>query len=236
VDRITRKELKSDKFALEVGHTVEYVAEHRKSIIRYSVIGGAALVLVLSFLAWRRHTTAAREQAFNSAIEIVNAPIGPPSGNLMRTFPTEEARNKAAVAAFSDLAARYAGTTEGTAAEYYLGAIAADQGKMAEAQKYLKEAADSGEANYASLAKLSLAEVYQSEGKSQEGEQVLRDLIAHPTDFVSKDQATLALAGLISQNRPNEAIKMLDPLKSVSGTIGQTAVSMIAQISTAMQK
>jgi predicted negative regulator of RcsB-dependent stress response len=236
VDRITRKELKSDKFALEVGHTVEYVSGHRKAVIRYSVIGGAVLVLILSFLAWRRHTTAAREQAFNAAIDIMNAPVGSSSGDLTRTFPTEEARNQAAVAAFSDLAARYAGTTEGTAAEYYLGAIAADQGKMAEAEKHLKEAADSGEANYASLAKLALAEVYQSEGKSQDGERVLRDLIAHPTVFVSKDQATLALAGLISQNRPNEAIKMLDPLKTVNGTVGQTAISMIAQIAAGMQK
>jgi tetratricopeptide (TPR) repeat protein len=235
VDRTTRKELKSDKFALEVGHTVEYVAEHRQAVIRYSVIGGIVLVLALSFFAWRRHERNERIQAFNSAIEIVNAPIGP-SGGLVPTYPSAEARTKAAVAAFSDIAAKYSGTSQGTAAQYLLGAMAADQGKMAEAQKYLKEAADSGEANYASLAKLSLAEVYQSEGKNQQAEQVLRDLIAHPTDFVSKDQATLALASLIASNRPSEALKLLDPLKTASGAVGQSALTLMGQISTATRK
>lgn len=235
MDRITRKELKSDKFALEVEHTVEYMAEHRKAVIRYSVIGVAVLVLVLSLFAYRRHTRNARAEALNSAMEIANAQIGPPAGDLVKTYPTEEARTKAAAAAFSDLAARYSGSNEGTAAQFYLGAMAADQGKMADAEKYLKEAAD-GEANYGSLAKLSLAEVYKSEGKNQEAEQVLRGLIEKPTDFVSKDRATLALAELIAQNRPNEAIKLLDSIKNASGAVGQTALTMLGQISTAARK
>ena len=33
--RITRKELKTDKFALEVEHTVNFFEEHQKEIIRY---------------------------------------------------------------------------------------------------------------------------------------------------------------------------------------------------------
>lgn len=236
MDRITRKELKSDKFALEVGHTVEYVSEHRKAVIRYSVIGVAVLALVLGLFAYRRHTRAAREQALNSAMEIANAQIGPSAGDVIKTFPTEDARTKAAVAAFGDVAARYSGSVEGTAAQYYLGAMAADQGKMPEAEKYLKEAADSGESNFASLAKLSLAEVYKGEGKNQEAEQVLRGLVAKPTDFVSKDQATLALAQLIAQNRPNEAMKLLDSLQNANGAVAQVALTMMGQISAGMRK
>ena len=37
--RITRKDLKTDKFALEVGHTVDFFEEHRREVVRY----GAAL-------------------------------------------------------------------------------------------------------------------------------------------------------------------------------------------------
>ena len=40
MSRITRKELKTDKFALEIGHTVTFFEEHRQEIIRY---GGVAL-------------------------------------------------------------------------------------------------------------------------------------------------------------------------------------------------
>ena len=41
--RITRKELKTDKFALEVGHTVDFFEEHHTEIVRY---GAAALVVI----------------------------------------------------------------------------------------------------------------------------------------------------------------------------------------------
>ena len=37
VARITRKELKSDKFALEVEHTVTFFEEHQKELIRYAL-------------------------------------------------------------------------------------------------------------------------------------------------------------------------------------------------------
>ena len=53
--RITRKELKTDRFALEVGHTVDFLEEHRGLILR---IGGAALVVILlvaGIVYYRRH-------------------------------------------------------------------------------------------------------------------------------------------------------------------------------------
>ena len=50
VDRVTRKELKADRFAQEVGHTVEYVSEHRKQVIRYGTIAAAVLVVVIGVI------------------------------------------------------------------------------------------------------------------------------------------------------------------------------------------
>ena len=44
--RITRKELKSDKFALEVGQTVSFFEEHRQEILRYGAIALGVAVLV----------------------------------------------------------------------------------------------------------------------------------------------------------------------------------------------
>ena len=37
MSRITRKELKTDKFALEVEHTVSLFEQHRQEIIRYGI-------------------------------------------------------------------------------------------------------------------------------------------------------------------------------------------------------
>ena len=46
--RITRKELKADKFAVEVEHTVDYVAHHRAQVIRYGVVGVVVVALAVA--------------------------------------------------------------------------------------------------------------------------------------------------------------------------------------------
>ena len=72
--RITRKELKTDKFALEIEHTVTLFEEHRKEIIRYGGAGLAVALAVLGFVLYSGHQHAVREQALAKAIEIQHAP------------------------------------------------------------------------------------------------------------------------------------------------------------------
>jgi len=72
-----------------------------------------------------------------------------------------------------------------------MGAVKADQGKLAEAEKLFQEVAQKGDQKYASLAKFSLAQLYFGDGRADLGEKTFRDLIDHPTLFVSKEQATL---------------------------------------------
>jgi predicted negative regulator of RcsB-dependent stress response len=231
VDRITRKELKQDKFALEVGQTVEFFTEHRRQAIQW---GAAALVVVLvvaGFFLWRSRQRKAREIALNVAVEIWQAPIGPQQGDPQaRTFATQQDKDKAAIAAFSEVAAKYSGSREGTIAQYYLGAIAADQGKLAASEAALKEVIDSGDANYASLAKLSLADVYKAEGKQADGEKLLRSIIAKPTVFVSKEQATLALAKYLASSNPEEARKLLLPLRTERPAISRAAITELGSL------
>jgi hypothetical protein len=38
VDRITRSKLKTDRFAVEVEHSVEYVSEHKKQVAQYGAL------------------------------------------------------------------------------------------------------------------------------------------------------------------------------------------------------
>jgi predicted negative regulator of RcsB-dependent stress response len=225
VDRITRKELKQDKFAVEVTHTVGYLAEHRTQAIRYGIAGLVVVALVVGFFTWRSHERAARRDALTAALEVRQAPVGPSRGDsLVRTFPTEQDKNKAQIAAFSDVAAKYPGTDEGSVAQYYLGTIAAEQGNLAGAAKAFQEVADSGSANYASMAKLSLAEIYKAQGKAADGEKLIRSVMDKPTEFVSKEQATIALARYLASSNPAEARKLLTPLQSVQ----RNAVSRIA--------
>src|SRR5262249_9446922 len=134
-----------------------------------------------------------------------------------RSFPTQEAKDQAALQSFSDVQSKYSGTTEGEIAQYYLGSIQADQGKMAEAEKSFKAVAEKGNERYASLAKLALAQIYFSDGRDAQGEAVLKDLSDHPTEFVSKDQASLTLARYLAVKKPAEARKLLDTLRAHPG-------------------
>ena len=108
--------------------------------------------------------------------------------------------------------------------------ILANQGKLADAEKNLQQASGTGDAKYASLAKLALAEVYFSQGKIEPGKQVLNDLAAHPTIFVSKEQALLAEARALIPVQPAEARKILDSLRSTPGAVSQVALTLYGQL------
>jgi len=230
VARISRKELKTDKFALEVEQTVDFFEEHRQDLVRYGGIALAVLVLIGGYVFYSRHQHTKRETALYHAIQIEEAPVGPPQPGQNLNFPTQEAKDQVAVKEFANVAGAYSGSSEGEIAQYYLGSIYADQGKLAEAEKAFKEVADKGDANYASLAKLSLAQIYFADGRDNQGQATLRDLMQHPTMFVSKDQATLTLARFLVAKNPTEARKLLDPLRSQQGAVGQTAITMYSEL------
>lgn len=233
--RITRKELKTDSFALEIEHTVTLFEEHKQEILRYGGAGLAVVLIVLGILFYNGRQHAAREQALAKAIEVQEAPVGAAAAPGQLTFPTQEAKDQAALKAFTDLKNQYGGSAEAEIAEYYLGAIEADQGKLADAEKSFDEVAQHGDAKYSSLAKLSLAQIDFADGKDAQGETILRDLIAHPTVFVSKDQATIMLARLIAAKKPAEARKLLDPLRGEPGPVGQVALQVYSEIAAQQQ-
>lgn len=229
MDRITRKELKQDRFAQEVGHTIDFLGAHRRQAIR---IGAAALVVVLAIVAvfmWRGYQQRARQQALASALEIQNAPVGQSDAGI-RSFPTDDAKRAEMQKAFSDLAARYAGTNEGLIAQYYLGSMAADKGDLAQAEKQFRMAAEQGSGSYASLASMALAETYAAQGRTADAEKVLRDVMEHPTDFVSKEQAQLALGRVLASSNPAEARKLLESLQKAGGAVAGAASQQLEQL------
>jgi hypothetical protein len=230
VARITRKELKSDKFAQEVGLTVTFFEEHQKDVVRYGAVAAAVAVLIAGYVIYQRHEGTARQQELADAIKIQETPVATVATNGQPTFQTQEAKDQAALKAFTDLESKYGGSGEAQIAEYYLGAIHADQGKLADAEKNFLDVATHGNKNYSSLAKLSLAEIYFGDGRSDQGEKTLRDLIASPTVFVSKAQASIALARHLIGHRDAEARKLLSPIKDGRSQISGIAATLYSQI------
>ncbi|HEY2018161.1 MAG TPA: tetratricopeptide repeat protein [Bryobacteraceae bacterium] len=228
--RITRKELKSDKFALEVEHTVTFFEEHQKDVIRYGAIAVGVALLIVGYTIYSRHEHALREEALAKAIQVQEAPIGPPQPGQNLNFPTQEVKDQVALKTFTELQAKYPGSDEGEIAEYYLGCIKADQGNLPEAEKSFKEVADKGSKDYASLAKLALAQIYFASGRDGEGESTLRDLMAHPTVYVSQEQAAILLAQSLMAKKPAEARKLLDPLRNKQGPVGQRVLQIYSEL------
>ena len=228
--RITRKELKSDKFALEVEQTVDFVTEHRRELTLYGSIAAAVAVVAVGIYFYMGRQHMVRETALGEAIQLQEAPVGPPSPGPRLSFPTEEAKRSAVTKAFGEIASRYPGSSEGAVAKYYLGSIAADQGKMPDAEKLFQEAANSGDKNYGPLARFSLAQTYFAEGRPADAEKIMRDLMQHPSVFVSKEQATIALARGIAPTKPDEARKLLEPLRSGGGAVSQVAITAFGEL------
>ena len=229
MSRITRKELKSDKFALEVEHGISFFEHHKSEAAKYGAIVVAVIVLIVGYTLYSRSQHATRQEALANAIKVQEAPIGQSAvGGL--SFPNQDAKDQESTRVFTELQTKYSGSAEGAIAQYYLGSIKSDQGKLAEAEKLFQEVSQKGDDNYASLAKLSLSQIYFADGRADQGEKTLRDLISNPTVFVSSDQATISLARFLAPKKPAEARKLLDPLRTRTGNVGQAALTLLAEI------
>lgn len=231
MDRTTRHDLKSDKFVLEVAHSVEFFEQHRGSIIRYAAIVLALVIAGTGIFYFMKSRKEARIAELSAAMEVYNSSVGPDMGARVKTYPTEEARQAAIKKELSALISRHSGSEEAGVASYLMGANAADQGNIAEARKYLTEAVKDGGKEYGSLAKLALAGIAKSEGKTAEAEALLKELIDSPSTLVGKEQATIELASLIAATKPEEARKLLEPLRTENSSAGRTAITMLADLS-----
>jgi predicted negative regulator of RcsB-dependent stress response len=192
-------------------------------------VGVVVILLGYFWYSGRQHSK--RQEALARAIQAQEMPVGPVQpGSAQRSFPTQEVKDEVAIKAFSELQTTYSGSNEAQIANYYLGSIKADQGKLAEAEKLYLDVAERADDKYASLAKLALAQIYFADGRNDQGESVLRGLINKPTPFVSKEQATILLARAIAPRKPAEAKQLLDPLRTVPGAIGSAAISAYAEL------
>lgn len=229
---LTRKALlKQDKFAVEVEHTVDYVAAHRKQAVRYGGIALVVIVMVAAVYYYRTSQQTVRQQMLGEAISLVSAPIAqtaPPGGGP--TFPNDKAKDDAVTKAFTKITTDYNGSEEGYVAEYFMAGRSVAAGKPDDARKKYQDVADHAGANYASLAKLALAQIDLSENRGAEAEKLLKDLMDHPTDLVSKTQATLAYVKAIAPTKPDEARKLVSPIATTPSEVSPIAMQILSEM------
>ncbi len=213
--QITRKELREDKFAVEVEHTVDFFTAHRQKVMQYGGAAVAVAVVVGGAFYFMNYQTATRQKALGDAISASAAPITQaPSPNGALSFQTDAAKKDAVTKAFTKVAADFAGKDEGYVAEYFLGSQLVENIKFDDARKKFQDVADHAESNYASLARLALAQIDFAEGRNDEATKLLKDLIDHPTDMVSKEQAQITLAKGLAPTKPEDARSQLTSIKA----------------------
>lgn len=231
MDRLTRHDLKSDKFVQEVAHTVGFLEEHKAAITRYGLIALALVVVAAGLYYWNDSRREARRAALASAQKTFNAVISEQPDPRVTSFRTQEERQAAIKKELGAIISNYGGSEEAAIASYLLGVNAADQGDLDEAVTRLRYAVDKGGKNYSGLAKIALAEVYAAQDKSAEAEKLLQEVIDKPSVLASKAQATLVLARLKGRTNPAEAQTLLEPLRTESGAASRAALNLMSELS-----
>lgn len=214
---MTRHELKEqlqhDPLTDNVEVALDYVTTHRQIVLRWAIIGLAVLVIAALGAWYFQHEKSVRQQALRNALDVVEAQVSAQPSPYAKTFPTQQAKDQAAMKALADAASRYSGSDEGRAAQYYLASFQADNGKYSEAENNFKQVANSS-SPYSSLGKVALAQLYAGEGKTGDAKTILDGLIQHPSALVSKEQAQLMLANLLKTSNPTQAKQLAESLKT----------------------
>lgn len=225
--------VKHDAFREKTMETVEYVSGHRSQFVRYGGIALALLILAGGIWIYRDVQHSKRQAAIAQAFKVFGSQIvaeGNPPPFVDVWFRTKTEQQAAIKKAFTEVADQYGSADEAMMARFYLGLIAGDAGDIPEATKQFQLVADQGSNDYASMAKLSLAQILKNQGKVDEGAKLLRSVVDNPSNFVSKEQATIELARLIGSSKPEEARKLLEPLRTARTAVSQAALTALSDL------
>jgi tetratricopeptide (TPR) repeat protein len=216
VDKHEREQLKHDVFVDEVKHGLDYAVTHKPQLARWGALAAGLVAIVLAWFWWSGKQAEQRMADLRDALTIQQAAVGQGSNPYLKSYPAQADKTAALRKELNGLAAKYPSKEEGAIAHYYLGVSYADEGNYGEAEKHWQKVVDGGSKEYGSLGRYSLAQLYAQTGKQPQAEQLLRYLVEHPTTLVSAENAKIELAKLVARSKPEEAQKLLDPLRQMT--------------------
>lgn len=195
-----RHQLKQNDFAIRVAKATEVLAANRTTIV-LGVVAVVGLVIAISAYSWWSGRTAAQADALLAVAmqtydaPIVPAPTVPGATQQAGTYPTEQARSEAALAAFQNVIEQYPSTDAATAARYHHAASLAAIGRYAEAATGFQAAIDAaGDSLFGATARLGQAEALIAAGQFDQGIKVLEELSANRDGLLPVDGVLMQLA------------------------------------------
>lgn len=210
MDTQTRHALKQDKFAYAAATGANWVSGHKSGVLRWAIIGGAALVLVVGALIFWSIRSSAADTALGAAMDTYTATLAAPgTPPTAGEYGSSADRSKAANQQFMAVAKNYSLLPQATKAHYFAGITYEDLGQNGPAETELKTAAGAWDRNLANLAKVALAELYQSTSRNDQAVAQYNELIAKPSTTVSAAVAQLDLADVYAATGKKDQAKAL---------------------------
>jgi tetratricopeptide (TPR) repeat protein len=229
VDQQTKQALKHDQFIDTTQHGLEWASENRRTVIITSAILLAVLVIVVGTFVIYNSRSQAASVAFGAAMQEYQTPLAEPGQQVppgVKTFASVSDRAKAANQLFMAAADKYSMTPDGKTSRYFGGLTYIEAGNNSAAESTLKQVAGGWNNELASLAKLSLANLYRQTGRDSQAVDLYNELTAKPTTSVPAGLAQLQLAEMYeTQGKPEEAKKIYAKLKDKDG---KSAVGLLA--------
>jgi TolA-binding protein len=196
-----RRQLKQDRFSrttIQVAEqTVHWTVEHQDKLIAGAVV---LVVVILAALGSWYYLEKQNEKAsvdFGKAVQVLDTPVRPAGMPAQPDVPSFGSLNERATEArkqFQTVIDKYPHTRASDFSHYFLGTTAASAGDNATAERELKTVAGYHNEDLASLGKMALASVYRNSNRTQDAEDLYKQLIAKPTRTVTKASAEMALA------------------------------------------
>lgn len=206
----TRHALKKDKFAQAAASSASWVNVHRSSVVRWSIVGAAALVIVIAGLIFWNVQSSQANNALGAAMDIYNTPLATPGVPAESgTYATAAERAKAANAQFEAVAHKYGWMRQGKMARYFTGITDQEMGQTASAETALNSVAGSWNHNLANLAKVALAGIDHQTGRDNQAIDLYNQIIAKPSVTVSAAAAQLDLADLYADEGKRDQARAL---------------------------
>jgi hypothetical protein len=231
VDTQTRHALKQDRFAQAAADSASWVSGHRSGVLRWVIVGGVALVVIVGALIfWSLRSTAA-DTALGAAMDTYNAPLaqpGLPVGNGV--YATSADRTKAANSQFAAVAKDFDWLPQGTKARYFLGITDEELGQNTTAETELKTVSGAWDRDQANLGKLALAGLYRQTSRDAQAVDLYNALVAKPSETVPAVVAQLDLADLyVAENKQDQARTLWAKIKDADkeGAAGSLAAQKL---------
>jgi len=195
-----RHHLKQNEFIQGTAKVVETLQANRE---RYTLIAGIAAIVLLiggGWMWWNSRTNSQASARLGIALateqaQIAPAPTLPGATQAPGTYPTEQARDEAALKAYQSVIADYGSTAAGLTARYQSAVLLASMGKTAEADAAFQAIAnDSKTSVYGAAVRLGHAQMLLQSGKVDDAIKAFSDLSAERDGALPVDGVLMQLA------------------------------------------